>query len=418
MTHNEEYYMNYSALLDLATDLGYELAMCGAETFRIEESINRILGTYGVTSEVFAIPNCLIVSMETPEGKIMTRMRRIGYHGNDLDGIECFNAICRAICNRNPPLEEARSWLDYNPHLRRSYSVPVELLGNALGAFGFSIFFGGNGIDALMAAICGLVVGILGRFMGTMKTNPFFKTIASSFVMALIAYTMSGLGLTHNVDAVIIGTLMILVPGLLFTNAMRDIIYGDTNSGVNRIVQVLLIAMAIALGTAAGWGVTAQFGLQHAIAAPIVYNGITQCVVCCLACVGFAILFNVHDLGLPLSALGATLTWAVYLIVMDATGNLYLANFWAAATAAAYSEIVARIRKFPASSYLVVSLFPLLPGAGIYYTMGYALEGSVNQAVHKGLETAAVAGVMAVGILLISTAARASRIWKAQRAIK
>ena len=62
-----------------------------------------------------------------------------------------------------------------------------------------------------------------------------------------------------------------------------------------------------------------------------------------------------------------------------------------------------------------MSLFPLLPGAGIYYTMSYALEGSVNLAVHKGLETAAVAGVMAVGILLVSTATRALNIWYTQR---
>ena len=407
--------MNYSALLDLATDLGYELAMCGAETFRVEESINRVLSTYGVTSEVFSIPNCLIVSIETPDGELMTRMRRIGYHGNDLDGIACLNAICRAICNRKPSLDEARSWLDHHPKMRRSYPAFVELLGNALGSFGFAVFFGASGIDAVLSAICGLVVGLIGRFMGTMKTNPFFKTITSSFIMAFLAYAMAGVGLASNVDAVIIGALMILVPGLLFTNAMRDIIYGDTNSGVNRIVQVLLIAMAIALGTAAAWGVTAEIWPHREPAAAIVYNGTTQCVVCCLACVGFAILFNVHDMGLPLCGVGATMTWAVYLIAMNHTGNLYVANFWAAAAAAAYAEIIARLRKCPASSYLVVSLFPLLPGAGIYYTMSYALEGSVNAAVHKGLETAAIAGVMAVGILLISTAARASRIWKAQR---
>ena len=408
--------MNYSALLELATDLGYELAMCGAETFRVEESINRILSTYGVTAEVFSIPNCLIVSIETPEGELMTRMRRIGYHGNDLDGIECFNAISRAICNRKPSLEEARGWLDCHPKLRKSYSVPMELLGNALGAFGFAIFFGGSGIDALMAALCGLVVGILNRSMSKMKANPFFKTIASAFVMAAIAYSMHGLGLTGNVDAVIIGTLMILVPGLLFTNAMRDIIYGDTNSGVNRIVQVLLIAMAIALGVAAGWGVTSGLWEVRPVAATIQYSYFTQCFVCLIGCIGFAILFNVHSLGLPLCAVGGCLTWAVYLIAMNATGNLYVANFWAAAFAASYSELLARIRKFPATSYLVVSLFPLLPGAGIYYTMGYALEGSINQAVHKGLQTAAIAGVMAVGILLVSTATRARRLWLANKA--
>ena len=407
--------MNYSALLDLATDLGYELAMCGAETFRIEESINRILGTYGVTPEVFAIPNCLIVSIETPDGELMTRMRRIGYHGNDLDGVECYNALSRAICNRKPSIEEARNWLDQCHLIRKQYSLPVYLFGNAIGAFGFALFFGGNLIDGLLSAICGLAIGLLGRFMGTVKTNPFFKTITSSFVMALIAYSFAGLGLTNNVDAVIIGALMILVPGLLFTNAMRDIIYGDTNSGVNRIVQVLLIAMAIALGVAAGWGVTAEIWSHNDISHPIVYSYPMQCFVSLLGCVGFGILFNVHSLGLPLCAVGGCLTWLVYLLAYEFTGNIYVANFWATAFAAAYSEILARIRKYPALSYLVVSLFPLLPGAGIYYTMGYALEGSVNLAVHKGLQTAAVAGVMAVGILLVSTATRAMNIWYAQR---
>ena len=407
--------MNYSALLDLATDLGYELAMCGAETFRIEESINRILGTYGVTPEVFAIPNCLIVSIETPEGELMTRMRRIEYHGNDLDGVECFNAMSRAICNRKPSIEEARSWLDMSDKIRKSYSLPVYLLGNALGSFGFALFFGGNHIDAVLAAICGLVVGLMTNFMANMKTNPFFKTIVSSFVMALIAYSMEGLGLTNNVDAVIIGTLMILVPGLLFTNAMRDIIYGDTNSGVNRIVQVLLIAMAIALGTAAAWGVTAGIWPHEDAARAIVYTWPTQCIVCLIGCIGFGILFNVHSLGVPLCAVGGCLTWLAYLVAFKFSGSIYVANFWAAAFAAAYSELMARIRKYPATSYLVVSLFPLLPGAGIYYTMGYALDGSVNLAVHKGLETAAVAGVMAVGILLVSTASRALSIWRARR---
>ena len=407
--------MNYSALLDLATDLGYELAMCGAETFRIEESVSRVLQTYGVTSEVFSIPNCLIVSMETPDGEPMTRMRRIGYHGNDLDGVEYFNALSRAICNRKPTVSEARDWMSKSHLVRKSYSLPMYLLGNAVGAFGFALFFGGNPVDGLLSAVCGLVIGLINRFMGTMKTNPFFKTIASSFVMALIAYAMAGMGLTNNVDAVIIGALMILVPGLLFTNAMRDIIYGDTNSGVNRIVQVLLIAMAIALGTAAAWGISNGIWYTSSDAQPIVYSWPVQCLVSLIGCAGFAILFNVHSLGLPLCAVGGCLTWLVYLLAFKFTENIYVANFWSTAFAAAYSEILARIRKYPALSYLVVSLFPLLPGAGIYYTMAYALDGNVNQAVHKGLETAAVAGVMAVGILLVSTATRALNIWYMQR---
>ena len=90
--------MDYDILLELTVDLGYRLAMSGAETFRIEESIRRVLSSYGIESEVFAIPNCLTVSIETPEGKPMTRMRRIGFHGNDLDSVERYNSLSRKIC--------------------------------------------------------------------------------------------------------------------------------------------------------------------------------------------------------------------------------------------------------------------------------------------------------------------------------
>lgn len=407
--------MDYNTLLDLATDLGYELAMSGAETFRVEESINRVLKTYGVESEAFAIPNNLIVSIETPEGQPMTRMRRIGYHGNDLDGVEIFNGLSRAICNRKPDPQEARNWLHIAQRKRRSYRLPMYLLGNFLGASGFALFFGGNLLDAFWAGICGLAVGMVGKFMDSMKANQFFSTISSSFIMAMLAYSIFGLGLTGHVDTVIIGTLMILVPGLLFTNAMRDIIYGDTNSGVNRIVQVLLIAMAIALGTAAAWSITdGIFG--HPESAPvIVYAGAVQCLVSLVGCIGFAILFNVHGMGIWLCAAGGLMTWAVYLLAEHLGSGVVAANFWAALFASAYSEIMARIRKYPAISYLVVSIFPLLPGAGIYYTMSYALEGQMELALQKGIQTASIAGIMAVGILLVSTIVRLWTIWKFSR---
>ena len=52
--------MDYNTILDLATDVGYELAMAGAETFRVEDSVHRILESFGVEADVFAIPNFLV----------------------------------------------------------------------------------------------------------------------------------------------------------------------------------------------------------------------------------------------------------------------------------------------------------------------------------------------------------------------
>lgn len=404
--------MDYYTILDTAVELGYELAMSGAETFRVEESISRVLLSYGLESEVFAIPNNLIVSIETPEGKPMTRMRRIGHHGNDLDAVERFSGLSRAICNRKPEPQEAKKWLDQVRCGRVSYPFWLFLLGDFLGACGLSYLFGAGFLDSICAGVCGLVVGLVTNFLDNMKANQFFRTIAAAFLMALAAYGMGAVGLTSNPDAVIIGALMILVPGLLFTNAMRDIIYGDTNSGVNRIVQVLLVAAALALGTAVAWNSAAMLWGTPVSAAGIDHNLLIESIGSFVGCIGFALLFNIHGPGGLLCALGGVLTWAVYALVVRYCGSEILGYFWGAVFASLYSEIMARIRKYPAISYLVVSIFPLIPGAGIYYTMTYAVQGDMEMFATKGMFTAAIAGVMAVGILLVSTSVRMWHTWK------
>lgn len=404
--------MDYNALLDLATDLGYELAMAGAETFRVEESISRCLAAYGVTAEVFAIPNYLVVSIITQDGQPITRMRRIGHHGNDLDAVEKFSGLSRAYCNRKPEPKEGQKWLDLVRSQRLSYSTPMQYLGDFLGACGFGLFFGGNWIDGICAGICGMLVGYVNSALDRRKANQFFRTIASSFLMALLAYAMGAAGITHNPDAVTIGALMLLVPGLLFTNAMRDIIYGDTNSGVNRVVQVLLVAAAIALGTASAWNLaSALWGPPHSLAG-IAYSIPMQCIFALIGCIGFAILFNIHGPGGLLCALGGMLAWAVYCITLEISGSDITAYFWSALFSSLYSEIMARIRKYPAISYLVVSIFPMIPGAGVYYTMNYAVQGNMEMFAQQGMHTAAIAGIMAVGILLGSTVFRMYSDWK------
>ncbi len=398
--------MEYSKLLDLATDLGYELAMSGAETFRVEESVYRVLKAYDIEAEVFVIPNCMHISIEPVIGRPLTRMRRIGSHGNDLDAVEKFSGLSRRICRERPAPEIGAQWLRQTQAQKRRYNLPGYLLGNFLGAFGFSFLFGGSLPDALCGGACGILIGLISRLLEQLGANQFFRIIIAAFLMALPAYALGCAGLIPNPDAAVIGALMILVPGLLFTNAMRDIIYGDTNSGINRVVQVLLIAMAISLGTAAAWNVTTSllggFVPADTLSQPLWLHGIASI----LGCIGFAILFNIHGPGGLLCALGGFLTWMIYLAVQKLTGNDFAAYFWGTFFAAAYSEVMARVRKYPAISYLVVSIFPLIPGAGVYFAVNYAVRGQMEACARQGLYTAAVAGIMAVAILLVSTTVR------------
>lgn len=407
--------MDYNTLLDVTTDLGYELAMRGAETYRIEDSVRLILQSYGLESEVFAIPNNLLVSIETPEGKPMTRMRRIGHHGNDLDGIEQFSGLSRAICNKKPEPKEARIWLNEVRGNCGQYKNYTLLLGDFLGASGFAVLFGGSWIDCVCAGICGMVAGVVTSTLDKLQANQFFRTLIAVFLLSMTAYGFGAVGIAPDPDAVIIGALMILVPGLLFINAMRDIIYGDTNSGVNRIVQVFLVAAAIALGSAVAWNISSALWNVPVSVEPTHYRFIPQCVACFIGCIGFAILFNIHGPALLLTSFGGMLVWVIYLITVELSGSDLTGYFWGSVFASVYSEIMARVRKCPALTYLAVSVFPLLPGAGLYYTMTHIVNKEMELFASRGMYTAAIAGVMAVGILLISTSVRMYLNWKNHR---
>ena len=243
--------MDYDKLLTLGTDLGRLLMESGAEIFRVEESVIRLLSAYGVRPQVFAIPNCLIVSITTPEGHTITRMDRIPAHGTDIELLERCNALCRQLCRELPPLEEAQRRVDALPE-HPVNSQWLVLLGYGAAAAFFALFFGGSWRDGLCAALCGLAVGLCLLFGQWLTgSNMFLRTAVCAAVAAGLALVLvQAAGLGSHLEPVTIGSLMVLVPGMALTNAMREIMAGDIISGVNRTAEALLAATAIALGAA------------------------------------------------------------------------------------------------------------------------------------------------------------------------
>lgn len=405
--------MNYTVLMDLVSAIATKLAVSGAETYRVEESVKRICAAYGLDARVYAIPHSLFITIMIPGDRPMTQLCRMDHLGTDLEAVEQYSNLSRKICAEKPRWEEALQWLDASNQTQKHYSLPFDLLGHILVASGFCLFFGGSGMDALCAGLCGLLLGFLTR--GLRKTNAFFQKIISAFLMALAAYGCSALGLTDNVDTSVIGALMLLVPGILFTNALRDIIFGDTNSGINRIVEVLLIAVAISLGTAAAWNVSVSLWGAATNTPAISYGPFLQCIFSVIASYGFVVIFNIHGFGSLLCALGGGITWAAFCAVQALGGQDLLCYFLATVVAAIFAEVMARIRKYPAISYLISCLLPLIPGSGIYYAAQQAMQGNSEGFVFYGTRTLAIAGCMAVGILLVVTL---TKVITAHRALK
>lgn len=246
--------MDYDKLLNMATELGYQLMYSGAEIYRAEESIFRLLRAYGLEDpQVFAIPNALIVSVTTPQGHPITRMRRIPGHGTNIELLEQCNDLCRRLCFQPIPLDEAQNLVSGLGQKVRLYQPWKILLGYSMAPAFFSPLFGGGVRDAIAAAICGLVVGIcllFGRRL--IGSNSFFRTTICSAVASLLCLLLVRIGIGLDVDMVTIGVLMLLVPGAALTNAMREIMAGDIISGLSRMAEVILLATAIAIGVMLG----------------------------------------------------------------------------------------------------------------------------------------------------------------------
>ena len=229
----------------------------GAEIYRVEESVRRLLQAYGLDApEVFAIPNCVIVSVTTPEGHPITRMRRIAGHGTDIDLLERCNALCRQLCAQHPPVDEAQSMLSALEKEASRYTAWKVLIGYGIAPAFFAPLFGGGVADALGALIGGLGVGLCllygARLIGS---NSFFRTAVCSAVASLLSLALVRAGLGNSVDTVTISVLMVLVPGAALTSAMREIMAGDVISGLSRAADSILTGAAIAIGTAVGFGV-------------------------------------------------------------------------------------------------------------------------------------------------------------------
>lgn len=241
--------MNYHILLNTATDVGYLLLANGAEIYRVEESIQRILQAYGLKQvEVFAIPTCIIVTINTDIEKNITKIRRLYTRCTNFDKVELANDLCRRICLEKPDCEAIQKEIE-RINQRPIYSTRTQVLAYALVAFSFTLFFGGGFVDALYAMVIGALIKMVAYNMERFSSNPFFVNTIASGIAAVCAVLAVRYGMAHNVDKMIIGVLMNLVPGVAITNSMRDIIAGDLIAGLMKMTEALIVATAIAIGT-------------------------------------------------------------------------------------------------------------------------------------------------------------------------
>ena len=247
--------MNQPAqILSCALDVGERMLICGAEIGRVEDTIGRILRAYGARrADIFTITSSIVVTLDM-QGQIITQTRRIFDQQTDLNQLDQLNGLSRQVCRELPDCEGIRRRLDEIAKGPK-YARPTMFLVYAMSSAAFSLFFGGSGRDALVSAAIGLFLKWLMDALSGISLNRVLASALYAFAGGAVAALAIRLGLGDSFARIAIGNIMLLIPGVVLTNALRDMLSGDTISGMTRLTQAVLVAIAVATGfaLARGW---------------------------------------------------------------------------------------------------------------------------------------------------------------------
>lgn len=240
--------MNPEQLLTCALDIGEQMLISGAEIGRVEDSVRLICSSYGcVRTDVFTITSSIVVSIEDETRKFYTQTRRITGTKTNLTRLDQLNELSREICRKTPSYAYVQSRLGIIGEMR-TYPLWLQILSSAMIGGAFAIFFGGSLADGLAAAPLGALMCLSTHLLQKARMNQIFVNVVAAFILSVAAIIAVRLGLGQDANKIIIGNIMLLIPGIALTNSIRDMISGDIMSGMLRFFDAILVAAAIAAG--------------------------------------------------------------------------------------------------------------------------------------------------------------------------
>ena len=231
-----------------AMDIGELLLENGAEVGRVEDTVRRICLAGGAErADVFSITSNMSASSYGKEFGSCTQTRRVLNTVNDFHKLEELNCLSRKICEEGMSFEEMETEID---RIRKEsgYSFFWLVLDYALISGSFCVFFGGNMRDMVVSALIGVLLKFLMTGMKQTAANHLFNALICSAVGGFLANLAVYFSLAEHADMISIGNIMLLIPGVAFTNSLRDMFSGDTITGLIRFMESILLAVIIALG--------------------------------------------------------------------------------------------------------------------------------------------------------------------------
>lgn len=245
-------------LIEIIKIISTRLIESGDEINRVEEIINDIIISEGYTeANVFAISTGIFYSFKR-KNKIYNDVIRIKKRGTNLKNIVLYTNISNEIINHKKSI---KSSLEEIKSIEIKKHNIINIICGGLSTGFFTLLYGGNTIEFLISFICGLIIELITITFKRVDIFHFLNSLICSFISTTIAIILINLISKGNLDNIVIGSIMLILPGLTFTNSIKDIIMGNLVSGTSRLSETFFVAVAISIGVILSIVITSKVGI-------------------------------------------------------------------------------------------------------------------------------------------------------------
>lgn len=242
-------------VMHLCMETGRLLLINGGEIYRVQETMERMARAFGAPDfHVYVLTNGLFASVGIEGGdKSESDVAFVPASRVHLGRLSALNALSRDVENKGLTIEQALLRLEeirVLPFLENKKRV----IACAVGAASFSYLFGGTILDASVAFIAGLLLQFFINSLEKHSVNKIMYHILAAGLVAFVSIVFAELGAVlsgeeiFNIDKIIIGGIIPLVPGMVLTTAVRDFAGGDYLSGTIRLIDAIVVASSVAFG--------------------------------------------------------------------------------------------------------------------------------------------------------------------------
>lgn len=237
----------YQEVLDVCLLAARLMIAGGSEMYRVEDTMMRIASNAGIKDpHVFATPTGIFMSLD---GGRLSQIAQVRDRNINLELVDRVNELSREFAGRRIDLAQLKQRLE-GVEKAPSFPLWLQVIGAAVLSATLMVLFMNDydWIDFPAAAIVGGAGFLVYVYFKKFSRIRFLSELVAAIAMGLLAVGIHALFSVTSVDNILVGALMTLVPGLALTNALRDLFTGDLISGIARLFEAALTALALGGG--------------------------------------------------------------------------------------------------------------------------------------------------------------------------